>query len=103
VAEYHAGPAVVRQSPATGRCDLYANGSRLVDSRTIRTGEPIGFRKDDGQVFALAGSNQIPLRDGNYTWVIVEAHVPMPDALEPIGPTLFHASGWHTTGGFPRR
>ena len=63
-------------SAATGRCDLYADRSRLVGSRTIVRGEPLGFRNDGGEGVAVARPYEIPLPEGNYRGTVTEAHSP---------------------------
>ena len=52
------------ESVATGRCDLYADRSRLVGSRTIVRGEPLGFRKEGREVVACRGRMRFRWRTG---------------------------------------
>lgn len=93
----HDRPLVVRESPASGRCDLYTRGGSLVASKTILAGEPIGFRKMGTQVVALAGPYAIPVAaGGDYAWVVVEAQ-------SPVRTPPWKSSGFRTTGGVRSR
>lgn len=87
--DYHRDQSsVIRESPATGRCDLYTTGGSLVASKTIVAGEPIGFRTTGAKVLALAGPYEIPVAAGDYAWVVVEAHGTWP--MPPYRPSAFH-------------
>ena len=69
---------------------MYADRSRLVGSRTIVRGEPLGFRNDGGEVVAVAGPYEIPLPEGNYRWIVTEADSPQAE------PPAYRGT-WHET------
>jgi hypothetical protein len=93
----HDQPLVVRESPASGRCDLYTRGGSLVASKTILAGEPIGFRKVGTQLVALAGPYAIPVAaGGDYAWVVVEAQ-------SPVRIPAWKPSAYHIVGGVRSR
>jgi hypothetical protein len=97
--DYHADQtSVLCSSPASGRCDLYTAGGSLVASKTILAEEPIGFRKVGDNVLALAGPYEIPVADGNYSWVIIQAQSPV---RIPPGPGTL--SSFHMTAGIRSR
>ena len=74
--EYRPGHAVsLRAVPTTETFALYSDNGRI-ESTTVKVGNAIGFQRRGGQLVALDGSDELPLKEGNYAWFPESARRP---------------------------
>ena len=74
------GPKVVRQVPVQ------------IGMSYAPRGTPVGFRRDDGQLIALAGATTQPLAEAHYTWQTLAGETQHMDNAADPGPMDSEAS-----------
>jgi hypothetical protein len=59
----HNGPLIMNEAPSDGAYGLYGtyDGNKQVEY-VLKKGERLGFVERDGQKFAVAGKNEVPIK-----------------------------------------
>lgn len=70
--EYQKGkPPLLQEAPTEGEYVLLKSMMDMTPKATVTLaqGEPLGFKESgNGQVIAVGGDKEFPLKDGNYLW-----------------------------------